>query len=507
MRVCVTGASGFIGQHVCRHFLSLGAEVMSFDCLLPQVHGASPDGRTSWPLAQIDVPGLTNRFGDCSDPMAFANALFAFTPDLVVHLAAKVGVGQSAYEIAPYVSKNVTGTAVVVDLAVRYNEGHRDNPRKLVELQGEIEAERRSLAHWKAEIEALVLRPADEIRFLDANPENQQTVAEYLETEAIPMRDRAQYRINEMTANAEQLAAMTPPHPIASVIVAGSMSSYGEGAYHNATGTIRGGDRYPKAMARGFFDIFHGAKPVGIPETEPLEPASVYAWTKAAAEEIALQVHRVRGLDVRVARFFNVFGPGQSLTNPYTGICAIFSARCMVGFQPVVYEDGGQLRDFVHVGDVARAIATIAEQGEAGGAYNVGTGNPRSVLDVARAIGAEFNIEPLIPVPAIWRVGDVRHCFADATKLRDLGWSPQVSFEQGIHDLIAWVRESASETEIRAIAGRAEVELAERGLLRATTVTAAATTAAAEAFDEAAKALNELNVVLADAPSDERGEA
>jgi dTDP-L-rhamnose 4-epimerase len=143
-------------------------------------------------------------------------------------------------------------------------------------------------------------------------------------------------------------------------------------------------------------------------------------------------------------RLFNVYGPRQALSNPYTGVAAIFSSRLLNGQPPVIYEDGQQSRDFVHVSDVVRASLLAMERDEADyQVFNVGTGRPLSILAIARMLIdnlADGQIEP--QVVGKYRRGDIRHCFADITKIRDrLGYTPQVSFEEGISDLVGWVRE------------------------------------------------------------------
>ncbi len=425
MRVLVTGGAGFIGSHLIDLLLSRPdiEAVLVFDNLVRQVHPSSPD----WPAYLTEArpedwretwtdrgpgapPAIVQAragrwFGDVRDPNAVARALESFRPTVVVHLAALVGVGQSGELPAQYVSTNVTGTSVIVEMVKRYNEQAEFRRTALAELN----------------------RPIDErLVALGEGPN-------------APGRDDLEAADLELRAQIEHL----PERPIGVTVIAGSMSSYGEG----------------------------GA--VAVPEYRPLAPASVYAWTKAAQEQIATQIATQHGLDVRIARFFNVIGARQALTNPYTGIAAIFAARNLVGLPARIYEDGQQERDFVDVRDVATALVAIIEHGAPGGTYNVCTSTPRTVLDVAETIRAEFeragDRPPLPDVTGLVRAGDVRDCFGDSTRLRSLGWQPAHSFASSIADLVAWVR-LQPESVRAAVLDRAEQahqELLDGGLLTA----------------------------------------
>lgn len=436
-RVIVTGGAGFIGSHVVDALLRQGCTVMSYDCLLPQVHPTSPN----WPDYQPAQDGLSLHFGDVRDPRAMTYALTEFRPDTVIHLAAHVGVGQSQHDVARYTSGNVTGTANLLQCVLEYNLGIRERAVRVAEIVGRQ------------------VTP-------EAGQSQEEADALYLQ------------RIEPMLAD---LRAQ-PRAPIEQVLVAGSMSSYGEGAYqldapaHDGAGSVMA-DRYVRPPGGwtpqpGAWDPPH-LSPMPTPEWMPLQPASVYAWTKAQQEELALLVWRTRGaaegLGIKVARFFNCYGPRQALSNPYTGACAIFSARVKAGLAPVIFEDGGQLRDFTHVADVAGAVLAIVERGAAGETYNVGTGTPTSILQVASAIcTGETDAEgaPLVPrVTQVYRVGDVRHCYGDADKLRALGWAPQVALEDGLVELRQWVHEQPIELTLEVLE-RANADLERYGLVR-----------------------------------------
>lgn len=418
-KVLVTGGAGFIGSHVVAALLARDCVVMSFDCLVPQVHPNRPD----WPDYQPDHPNLEKWCGDVRDPhRAVAPALREFQPDTVIHLAALVGVGQSNYEPAQYTSANLTGTMNLLDSIYKYN----------------LEAEEADQARQRLEV-------APE-RLWELLVEQQGTP---LQEDGTPWEREAFLR--EARKEAATQAETFPKHKkVQQVFIAGSMSSYGEGA----TEFIEGAEQsVPTRETDGFF------------------PASVYAWTKAQQEIGALLFGKLIGLDVRVGRFFNVYGRNQSLTNPYTGVGAIFSARALHGLAPVVYEDGMQSRDFIHVSDVVSGIIAILEKGEPYRSYNIGTGQRTTVLDLACRICMELHTqEPdtqqLSPiVTGQIRVGDIRHCVADVSRLRALGWAPTVSLEDGVRELIAWVREQPA-AATQELLDRAHQDLLRHGLLQ-----------------------------------------
>jgi dTDP-L-rhamnose 4-epimerase len=183
-------------------------------------------------------------------------------------------------------------------------------------------------------------------------------------------------------------------------------------------------------------------RPLPTDEDKPLHPTSIYAVTKRDHEEMFLCFGRAYEIPTVALRFFNVYGPRQALSNPYTGVAAIFSSRLLNGQPPVIYEDGLQSRDFVHVSDIVRASLLAMERDEADyEVFNVGTGRPLTILTIAQALIdklAEGQIEPQIV--GKFRRGDIRHCFADIGRITEkLGFVPQVKFEDGVDDLIAWV--------------------------------------------------------------------
>jgi len=237
-------------------------------------------------------------------------------------------------------------------------------------------------------------------------------------------------------------------HKVERVVVASSMSIYGEGKYLCPDcGVI-----YPKLRPdeqlkerRWEMRCPHcggEAKPEATDEDKPLYPSSIYAITKRSQEESFLCFGQAYGIPTVALRYFNVYGPRQALSNPYTGVAAIFSARILNGHPPVIYEDGLQSRDFIHVQDIVEATLLAMEKADFE-VFNVGTGRPLTVLEMARILIEKLGGEGLEPqMVGRYRRGDIRHCYADISKIRErLGFAPQVGFEDGISDLTSGVRE------------------------------------------------------------------
>jgi dTDP-L-rhamnose 4-epimerase len=254
------------------------------------------------------------------------------------------------------------------------------------------------------------------------------------------------------------------------LVVASSMSIYGEGAYEcPRCETLREGERDAARLAAGRWEPACAAcgedlRPVPTAETKLPRPASVYAVTKRDQEELCLAFGRAYGIPTAALRFFNVYGPGQTLSNPYTGVVAILAARLLAGLAPVVFEDGRQTRDFVHVEDVAAACVAALERPWVDGlALNVGTGLATTIGDLARLVrGIVGGPEPV--VTGRYRPGDIRHCVADAANAaRLLGWTPNVQLEGGLAEMAEWLR---GQRPPRDVLDRPFVELKRVGLLR-----------------------------------------
>jgi dTDP-L-rhamnose 4-epimerase len=370
-RVLITGGAGFVGSHLADALTAAGHEVTLYDSLEPQVHG----DRTRPPYLD---PAHRLVVGDVRDGGTLAPLVRA--ADLVVHLAAKVGVAQSMYQVRAYADANSVGFASLL-----------------------------------------------------------QALAD----------DRGRVR---------------------KLLVASSMSVYGEGAYDCPEhGRVAPRLRSDTQLAERRWEPLCPTcaaplRPVPTDETKPLQPTSIYAITKRDHEEMALAFGAAYRLPTVALRFFNIYGSRQALSNPYTGVAANFAARLLNGRPPLVYEDGRQLRDFVHVSDVVRACQLALDQPAADhGVFNVGSGRPRSVLDVATTLAHELGME-LEPVPSgQFRAGDVRHCYADLARAgRELGYRPRIPFEDGVCELLAWVR---AQPGVRDDGGQAAAQLAARGLL------------------------------------------
>jgi dTDP-L-rhamnose 4-epimerase len=256
------------------------------------------------------------------------------------------------------------------------------------------------------------------------------------------------------------------------LVVASSMSIYGEGEYVDAAGQ-RGAvrERSIDRIRQGRWEVEDASGqalvPVPTREDKPAVLESVYALTKFDQERLCLIMGRAYGVPTVALRFFNVYGPRQALSNPYTGVLAIFASRLLNSRPPLLFEDGQQRRDFVSVYDVANACVLAMDRPDAAGrVFNVASGESRRVIDVANDIAKALgqNIQP--EITGKYRVGDIRHCFADISLARDqLGYEPQVSFENGIRELAEYLKVSASKGTVardRVLEARRELE--SRGL-------------------------------------------
>jgi dTDP-L-rhamnose 4-epimerase len=370
MNILVTGGAGFVGSHLVTALVKQGHTVRVLDALVPQVHGAG----AKWPAR---LPAKVERIqGDVRERAAWEQVLPGI--DVVYHLAAEVGVGQSMYEITRYMGANTMGTALLLELLAQGTF----RPQKL--------------------------------------------------------------------------------------IVASSMSIYGEGAYQTRTGHIlHPGLRSAARLARREWELYDPAdntplNPLPTPEDKPLAPNSIYAISKRDQEEMCLAVGRAYRLPTVALRFFNIYGDGQALSNPYTGVAAIFSSRLLNGKPPLIFEDGGQSRDFVHVSDIVQALQLARECESANyEVINVGTGRAVSILEVADALIHEMGSTVKPELRHQFREGDIRHCFADIAKAkRLLGFRPNVPFETGIEELVRWVRTQVADDRVE----QATAELAAHGL-------------------------------------------
>jgi dTDP-L-rhamnose 4-epimerase len=349
MNILITGGAGFIGTHLTRTLLAHRHAVTVFDNLLPQVHGSAgglaPDVRD-------EVESIN---GDVRDKGAFHSALL--DKDIIVHLAAETGTGQSMYDVLRYNEVNIGGTAVLMDFLTN---------------------DRRS-------------------------------------------------RIQK-------------------IIVASSRAIYGEGKYRCAEhGVVYPAMRAAEAMKEAVFEPLcpnckETCSALPTDESAPYQPSSMYGLTKQVQEQMVLLYARSLGLSAYALRYQNVYGPGQSLRNPYTGILAIFSNLARQGKTIRVFEDGLESRDFVHVADVARLTAQAVQPEYMGvEAVNVGSGVATTVADVARAVVEALNSRSRIEITGEFRVGDIRHNTADLRRARELfAFEPRWALDTGLQSFLQW---------------------------------------------------------------------
>jgi dTDP-L-rhamnose 4-epimerase len=367
-RVLVTGGAGFIGSHLADELMANGCRVRVLDNLSPQVHG--PEGMRP---AYLD-PDVELIRGDVCDMAAVRRALKGI--DAVYHFAAKVGVGQSMYEVSDYTAVNNGGTAVL--------------------LQALIE------------------------------------------------------------------------EPVERLVVASSMSLYGEGLYRAPDGSLVAGvERSLQQLRMKQWELQtadgRSLTPIPTPETKMPALASIYALSKFDQERMCLLIGRAYGIPTVALRFFNVYGTRQALSNPYTGVLAIFASRLLNENRPMVFEDGNQQRDFVSVYDVVQAARLALEKPEAAQqVFNVGSGERFTIREIAERTALVLNKEFIEPeITEKYRVGDIRHCFADISLARSvLGYEPRVKLDDGLRELAGWLEGQVAVDRV----ADARAELASRGL-------------------------------------------
>lgn len=351
-KILVTGGAGFIGSFLVDKLIQEGHTVKILDSLENQVHhGKKPIYLN---------PNACFIHGDVRNTNDVAKALNDIS--VIYHLASRVGVAQSNYEIEEYVSGNVSGMAMVLDTVIK---------KKL---------------------------------------------------------------------------------PIEKILMTASMTSYGEGDYLcNTCGKVKPPLRIASSNVSGSFEpecpkCGGILSAIATNESSKLTNNSIYSLTKYMQEQILFHVGEMYRIPVVSLRCFNVYGPRQSLSNPYTGVAAIFISRLKNGSRPVVYEDGRQTRDFISVHDVVDALVLALENEKANfQKMNIGSGKAIAITDVAQKIASllSVSIEPEITMK--YRVNDIRHCFADTSLARRLlGWTPKISFEEGMTELIEWSKDQES---------------------------------------------------------------
>jgi dTDP-L-rhamnose 4-epimerase len=377
-RILITGGAGFIGSHLAIRLSDVGHVVTVIDCLSPQIHSEVPEQSTLYKSIADKVRFIR---GDVCKLDDMASALEG--QDVVVHLAAETGTGQSMYEIDRYSRVNVGGTALLLDI----------------------------LANTKTAVKR--------------------------------------------------------------VVVASSRAVYGEGKYLSKEfGAVYPKHRSAEDMAAGDFSVKYPGcvaplQLTGTDEQSKVHPSSVYGITKQAQEQLVMTVCASIKLEPVALRYQNVYGPGQSLSNPYTGILSIFSGLILAGRPVNVFEDGTESRDFVFIDDVVDAtILAIEKDAAAGEVFNVGTGKSISILKVAEMLMKSCGGNSKVEITGNFRIGDIRHNYADISKIsRLLGFSPSWSFEQGLSLFWGWVRAVGTAGNYRLYQHSLE-EMGSRGLLQ-----------------------------------------
>ena len=344
--VLITGGAGFIGSNIASKLASKGVNVTVLDSLSEQIHGKKPEETSPLYLSIKDKVKFIK--GSVTSRKDWLKAIEG--QEAIIHLAAETGTGQSMYEIEKYVTTNIGGTALMLDV----------------------------LTNTKHNIKRAI---------------------------------------------------------------------YGEGKYYSP---ILGKDVYPEErldenMSKGEFECTYPnagkLQLVATTEDSKIHPTSVYGITKQVQGQLVHLVCPSIGIDAVSYRYQNVYGPGQSLSNPYTGILSIFSTRIKNGNGINIFEDGKETRDFVFIEDVVDATILGLETKEATGhAFNIGTGVSTDVLTVANTLCEKYNIKVPITISGNYRLGDIRHNYADITLARKiLGYEPKWNFSDGIGEFCKWV--------------------------------------------------------------------
>lgn len=255
-------------------------------------------------------------------------------------------------------------------------------------------------------------------------------------------------------------------NPVEKLVVASSMSIYGEGLYKDDEGNPKTEcERELSDLRNQRWEMYEDGEtltPVPTPEDKKPNLSSVYALSKYDQERLCLMTGKAYNIPTIALRFFNVYGTRQALSNPYTGVLAIFASRLLNGNPPMIFEDGKQKRDFIHVKDVARACRLAMETPEASGeVLNIGSGNQYTITYIANKLAGVMNKDISPEITGKYRVGDIRHCFADTAKTEKiLGFTPETDFEDGLFELAEWLKDQIATDNV----GKASNELSSRGL-------------------------------------------
>ncbi len=360
MKVLISGGAGFIGSNLALKLLNQGYQVVLLDNLSKQIHGENPEESYTYNLIKDKcelVVGDVTKFEDWEKAIVGV--------DVIIHLAAETGTGQSMYEINKYVDTNIGGTSKMMEILT--------------------------------------------------NKTNQ----------------------------------------VKKVIVAASRAVYGEGKFQcSEHGIVYPISREDKDMSQGDFEVKcpicrQNVKMLATDEDSKLHPTSVYGHTKQSQEELCMIIGKSINLPVVAFRFQNVYGPGQSLKNPYTGILSIFSTQIKNGNDLNIFEDGLETRDFVYIDDITDAIILGIENEKANfESFNVGSGEKTDVLTVANTLREKYKSTININVSGNYRLGDIRHNLGDLTKIQTLlGYEPKVQFNKGISNFVDWVEKQKVEND------------------------------------------------------------
>ena len=347
--ILITGGAGFIGSNLALKLIEKGYKVTVLDNLSPQIHTSNSPLYNSIKDKVRFIKGTVLSYDD------WKNALEEI--DVVVHLAAETGTGQSMYEIEKYTDVNIKGTSIFLDILA-----------------------------------------------------------------------------NE-------------PHSVKKMIIASSRAIYGEGKYEcSSCGIVYPNERKDEDMSKGDFTVKcptcnANAKLLATDENSKIHPSSIYGITKQVQEQMFMVMGKTLNIPALAFRYQNVYGAGQSLSNPYTGILSIFSTRIKNGNDINIFEDGKESRDFVYIDDVVDATILGIEKDEANyEVFNVGLGLAIDVNKVASTLVKEYKSNSKISISGNYRLGDIKDNYADLTKIQTkLGFKPKVSFEEGIKRFTKWV--------------------------------------------------------------------
>lgn len=352
MKVLITGGAGFIGSKLSLELKNKGYEITVLDNLSPQIHGEYPD--ITSPLFKSIKDKVDFIKGDVIHADDWRKAIE--NQDVIIHLAAETGTGQSMYRIERYTEVNVSGTSKMLDILV-----------------------------------------------------------------------------NE-------------PNSVKKIVVASSRAIYGEGKYrHPVLGEVFPNSRKAKDMEIGDFEMrsADGELLSSLPtdEDSKIHPVSIYGITKQSQEQMVMTACSSIGIAAVSLRFQNVYGEGQSLLNPYTGILSIFSSQILNDNDINVFEDGKESRDFIHVDDAVDAIIKSIENEAANDeVFNVGTGVQTTVIEIAEYLRKLYKKNVGITISGQFRIGDIRHNFADISKIQSkLNFEPKISLEEGLSRFTNWV--------------------------------------------------------------------